>query len=266
MPEDDGAVADVGVDLGQEVAADDHRLAFGVVDVVGEDGAAARDLVAHEFRGDEFLDAGAEGFAGVLLQQQRIAHRVQALVLADGDVFHLRSDDALARVMHLADVGAGAWPRRGSVRLGKRTASRRALLSRPRPNSELSCDSSSVSPRSSIHFARSAGRPTDRSMRRIGIGVGTGGIVDGDRWILFAAEQGRRLRSARFRASRTWISGREPCTKILREPGMGRVTVSDNCWVSCSRREGSALRAGDFGIAFIGIVQGGGGTKRRRRI
>jgi hypothetical protein len=31
----DGAVADVGVDLDEEVAADDHRLEFGVVDVGG---------------------------------------------------------------------------------------------------------------------------------------------------------------------------------------------------------------------------------------
>ena len=56
--------------------------------------------------------------------------------------------------------------------------------------------------------------------------------------------------------------------RIILESGVSgtdvRVTVSDNCWVSCSRREGSALTAGDFGIAFIGIVQGGGGTKRRR--
>ena len=37
-------VADIGVDLGEEVAADDHRLQFGVVDVGRDDGAAARHL------------------------------------------------------------------------------------------------------------------------------------------------------------------------------------------------------------------------------
>ena len=51
-----GAVADIGVDLGEEIAADDHRLGFGMVDVGGNDGAAAGDLVAHEFRRD--LDRG----------------------------------------------------------------------------------------------------------------------------------------------------------------------------------------------------------------
>ena len=49
----DGGVADIGVDLHQEVAADDHRLEFAVIDVAGDDRAAARDLVAHEFRRDE---------------------------------------------------------------------------------------------------------------------------------------------------------------------------------------------------------------------
>ena len=43
-----GRVADVGVDLHVEVAADDHRLELGVVDVGGDDGAAARDLAPHE--------------------------------------------------------------------------------------------------------------------------------------------------------------------------------------------------------------------------
>jgi hypothetical protein len=43
-------VADVGVDLHQEVAADDHRLAFRVIDVVRDDGAATGHFIAHEFR------------------------------------------------------------------------------------------------------------------------------------------------------------------------------------------------------------------------
>src|SRR3546814_10801116 len=117
----DRAVADVGVDLGQEIAADDHRLAFRVVDVVGQDRAAAGDLVADEFGRDGLLDAGAEGLPRVLLAQHLVAHRFEALVLADRDVLHLRRDDAATRVVHLADVGAGlcnAWqPDRKSTRL-----------------------------------------------------------------------------------------------------------------------------------------------------
>src|SRR5690606_18097667 len=59
----DRAVADVGVDLDQEVAADGHRLDFAVVDIGRDDGAAAGGLVADELGGDEVGDLGAEGVA-----------------------------------------------------------------------------------------------------------------------------------------------------------------------------------------------------------
>ena len=44
----DGAVADVRVDLYQEITADDHRLGFGMIDVCGNDGAAAGDFAPHK--------------------------------------------------------------------------------------------------------------------------------------------------------------------------------------------------------------------------
>jgi hypothetical protein len=72
-----GAVADVGVDLDQEVAADDHRLELRVEDVGRDDRAAAGELAAHELG----LDA-----------------------LADGDEPHLLGDLAAAGVVHLAEV------------------------------------------------------------------------------------------------------------------------------------------------------------------
>ncbi len=125
-------VADVGVDLHQEVAADDHRLGFRVVDVVGDDGAAARDFAAHEFGRDLVLQAGTEVLARMLAVHQRGelgAHRaglVQAfqigrtvVVLADGDELHLRRDDALARVMHLRDIRARLGAARRAVQVGK---------------------------------------------------------------------------------------------------------------------------------------------------
>ena len=56
----DGGVADIGVDLVEEVPADDHRLGFRVVDIGGDDGAAARDFAAHEFRRHEGGQRGAE--------------------------------------------------------------------------------------------------------------------------------------------------------------------------------------------------------------
>ena len=57
----DRRVADVGVDLHQEVAADRHRLELGVVDVAGDDRPPPRDLVPDEFRGDLPRDRGAPG-------------------------------------------------------------------------------------------------------------------------------------------------------------------------------------------------------------
>ena len=73
----DRRVADVGVDLGEELPADDHGLGLGVVDVVGDDGAPAGDLGADE---------------------------LWIAVLAQGDEFHFLGDNALAGVVHLGDA------------------------------------------------------------------------------------------------------------------------------------------------------------------
>ncbi len=102
----DGGVADVGVDLHQEVAADDHRLQFGVIDVGRDDGAAARDLVAHEF--------GREA-------------------LARGDVGHLRRDVTTPRVGELAHGLVAARPAPRARPCGQR----RRHLSLPRLEQEM---------------------------------------------------------------------------------------------------------------------------------
>ncbi len=77
-------VADVGVDLHEEVAADDHRLELRVIHVGGDDGAPARHLVAHERRGQPF---------------------------AGGDERHLFGDLAATGVVELGDAFRPA-PRR----------------------------------------------------------------------------------------------------------------------------------------------------------
>ena len=48
----DGAVADVGVDLHQEIPADDHRLVFRMVDVAGNDRPSGGHFAADELRRD----------------------------------------------------------------------------------------------------------------------------------------------------------------------------------------------------------------------
>jgi len=119
-----GAVADVGVDFYQEIAADDHRLGFRVIDVGGDDCAAARYFLPDEFRCDVRLDVCAERFAGMLLIQvvaesyRRFdsviaaavgcstavsARRYGVSVFANRDEFHLRRDDSLASVPKLGD-------------------------------------------------------------------------------------------------------------------------------------------------------------------
>ena len=50
----DGRVADVGIHLDQEVAADHHGLGFGMLAVSRDDGAPARYLGAHHFGRDVF--------------------------------------------------------------------------------------------------------------------------------------------------------------------------------------------------------------------
>ena len=101
-----GGVADIGVDLGQEIAADDHRLEFGVVDVAGNDGAAARDLAAHEFRRDEGGHLGAKAFAVGERCLGAFELLLAAEVFALGDVDHLLGDDAGAGEFELRDLVA----------------------------------------------------------------------------------------------------------------------------------------------------------------
>ena len=96
-------VADIGVDLGQEVAADDHRLEFAMVDVAGDDGAAARDFAAHEFRRDEGRHRGAKTFAVGKRCLGALELLLAAEVFAGGDVDHLLGDDAGAGEFELRD-------------------------------------------------------------------------------------------------------------------------------------------------------------------
>ena len=177
----DRGVADVGVDLDQEVAADRHRFGFGVVDVVGDDRAAAGDLVADEFGRDVVGDGGAEALAVADVLAQHLA----AEVLAGGDIFHLGRDDAAAGIVHLADVRAGlARARGGLTTLGKRrdaAASGRGRAGRcPRGGARARVVALDVAARLDPLAAQlgQAGADVDAG---VGVGVGAGGVVDVER-------------------------------------------------------------------------------------
>ena len=61
-------VADIGIDLDQEIPANRHGLDFRVVDVRRDDGATACDFIAHELGRDSFRDRGAKRLTWVLAQ------------------------------------------------------------------------------------------------------------------------------------------------------------------------------------------------------
>src|SRR5271170_502395 len=81
-------VADVGVDLAEKRHTDTHRFQIAVINIGGNDGAAARHFVAHQFRRKFF---------------------------ALGDVLHLFGHDAQARVVHLREISHAAIHRRGAL-------------------------------------------------------------------------------------------------------------------------------------------------------
>ena len=98
-------ITDVGIDLGEEVTADDHRLDFRVVDIHRNHRPSPGHFVTNKFRGNFRRDAGSEILPRMLIHgQSRFPVFTQPLVLADGDKFHFRGDDALAGIVHLGHV------------------------------------------------------------------------------------------------------------------------------------------------------------------
>ena len=100
-------VTDVGVHLHQEVAADDHRLGFRVVDVGRNNRAARSDFITHEFRGDVFRQASAKVHPWMLMAQHFTTNALAAHVFTDGDKFHLRGNHPLTGIVQLGNALAG---------------------------------------------------------------------------------------------------------------------------------------------------------------
>ena len=74
-----------------------------MVDVAGNDGAAARDLAAHEFRRHERRHRGAKAFAVGDRGFRALELHLAAEVFAGRDVDHLLGDDAGAGEFELRD-------------------------------------------------------------------------------------------------------------------------------------------------------------------
>ncbi|SSW71626.1 hypothetical protein AVE30378_04655 [Achromobacter veterisilvae] len=201
----DRGIADVGVDLHQEVAADGHRLDFRVVDIRRDDGAAARDLVAHELGRDGSRNGGAEGLARVLAQQaldhllavgaagaQRFQVLFAAQVFADGHEFHFRRDDAAARVVHLRDVGAGPGAARRAAQVeahGRQLRVGQAFLAVVAGRAGQQLGVAALFDPGAAQLGQAAA-DIDPGF---GVGIGAAAIVDRQRRVLLAAEHGGRV-------------------------------------------------------------------------
>ena len=62
----DGRVADIGVYFYQEIAADNHRFDFRVINISGDNGATTGNFIAYELGRNFGRNAGAERLAGML--------------------------------------------------------------------------------------------------------------------------------------------------------------------------------------------------------
>ena len=172
-------IADIGVDLDQEIAPDRHRFAFGMVDVVGDDRAAARDFAADEFGRDDGRDFRAPGLA--------VAHQIggdfAAQVLALGDIFHFRRDDAAPGIVHLADVHARTRAQRPLDRVGelrnpaRAVGAELAVILGPYLAAIIGLD---IAARHDP-VAAQLGEPGVDVDGGVGVGVGARGVVDAHR-------------------------------------------------------------------------------------
>ena len=100
-------VADVGIDLYQKVSPDDHGLTLWVIDVSWDNGSAAGDFGADEFRGNQFGERRPETISLMGLRcavATAFQGHLPTQVFANGDVLHLGCNNTLFRVMHLRDV------------------------------------------------------------------------------------------------------------------------------------------------------------------
>ena len=154
-------VADVGVDLDQEIAANDHRLGLGVVDVGGDDGAAAGHLVPDVF--------------GVN-------------ALADADELHLGGYDTLAGVAHLGRGHSGLAPQRLSSQSWERL--RHVLAAQGNAVAFIFLDVAA----GHDPLPPQRGETLPEVEAGAGVGVGAAGVIDVERRIVLLPEAsgGRR--------------------------------------------------------------------------
>src|SRR5262249_42797671 len=123
----DSRIADVGVYLDKEIAADRHRLQLRVIDVRRDDSPAACDFITDKLGRDEAGNAGAEILTGMLEVKSAPVGVCRwpkcclpAEVFPYCDELHLRRYDALFGVVHLGDGAPGSGLEREATAPWKR--------------------------------------------------------------------------------------------------------------------------------------------------
>ena len=107
-----------------------------MIDVGRDDGAAARHLVAHEFRRDVKRHRRAEALAVLARGLRRLEHLLAAEIFALGDIDHFLGDDAGARPFELSErlvavcSGTAQRPRRVRETAREMLAARIAVVDR----------------------------------------------------------------------------------------------------------------------------------------
>ncbi|MNE37571.1 hypothetical protein D3C80_1314280 [compost metagenome] len=133
----------------------------------------------------------------LLVEQAGGAGFLQLHVLADGDVFHLGRDDALLRVVHLRDVGAGLGAARGAYvgeTQGVEAGVGQARLAEFGGQAGEDFGVAALVDPARTHV-RQALAQVDADVR---VGVGAGGVIDEHRRVLLATEGGGRIGEGDF--------------------------------------------------------------------
>ncbi|MND66982.1 hypothetical protein D3C80_583870 [compost metagenome] len=169
-----------------------------MVDVGGDDRATAGDFLTDKLGGDFLGNAGAKAMTWMLLVQQACgAGLLQLHVLADGNVFHLGGDDALTRIVHLADVSADlgpAWVTHvGETQLGQLGIGQALLTEVRRQPGQALGVTTGINP-GGAHIAKAFTHINDDGW----IGVRAGSVVDQHGRVGFTTEVGRRIVQADF--------------------------------------------------------------------
>ena len=193
----DRRVADIGVNLHEEVAANNHRFGFRMINIGRDNRAPGGDFSPHKLRGDILRQPRAKPNARMLLAQHFATNTLAAHILTNGDELHFRGDNPLTGVVQLRhafpDDGAPGREQAGKAQFVE------AIIRQPLSGigraaiAECFAVAARINPRLT-QFCQTL-LNVNRDVR---IAIGTGGVIDRNSFvrfvlrIIFAAADKRR--------------------------------------------------------------------------